>query len=60
MEVAGLGEALQARVLREVGADRSQLLDRILAIFESRGLANGPSEGINPVIQCAKARARGS
>lgn len=34
-------------------------LDGILAIFESRGLTNGPSEGINSVIQCAKARARG-
>ena len=34
--------------------------DGILAIFESRGLTNGPSEEINSVVQCAKARARGS
>ena len=34
-------------------------LDGILAIFDSGGLTNGPGEGINSVIQCSKARARG-
>ena len=34
-------------------------MDGIVAIFDSPGLTNGPSEGINSVIQCAKARARG-
>ena len=34
-------------------------MDGIIAIFESPGLTNGPSEGINSVIQCAKARAKG-
>jgi len=34
-------------------------MDGILAIFDNPGLTNGPSEGINSVIQCAKARARG-
>lgn len=34
-------------------------MDGVLAIFESPGLTNGPSEGINSVIQRAKARAKG-
>ena len=57
--MARAGPALQARALRELGRTVKRRLDGILAIFDSPGLTNGPSEGINSVIQFAKARARG-
>ena len=43
----------------KLGRTIRRRLDGIIAIFESPGLTNGPNEGINSVIQCAKARARG-
>ena len=60
---AGLGPGKAQRCMLEpfvkLGRTVRRHLDGILAIFESRSLTNGPSEGINSVIQCAKARASG-
>lgn len=60
---AGLGPGKAQRCRFEpfvkLGRTVRRQLEGILTIFESRGLTNGSSEGINSVIQCAKARASG-
>ena len=44
--MAGSGAVPQARSLREPGRIARERPDGILAIFGSRGLTDGPSEGI--------------